>query len=74
MNDEASKEELNELIENMKGTCSDVKVIYEELRRLKTPETELRRKVDTCISLTDFIIRKAERQLKEHATGKEEES
>lgn len=74
LNDEASIEELNELIENMKGTCSDVKVIYEELRRLKTPETELRRKVDTCISLTDFIIRKAERQLKEHATGKEEES
>lgn len=73
LTDEPSKEELNELIKNMKGTCSDVKVIYEELRRLQAPETELRRKVDTCISLSDFIIRKAEKQLKEHTTGEEEE-
>lgn len=64
LTDEASREELNELIKNMKGTCSDVKDIYEELCCLQAPETELRRKVDTCISLSDFIIRKAEKQLK----------
>ncbi|XP_038583838.1 uncharacterized protein LOC119909695 [Micropterus salmoides] len=64
LNDEASEDELYELIENMKATCSDVKMVYEELRRVQAPEAELRRRVDTCISLSGFIIQKAERHLK----------
>ena len=48
------------LVKNMKGTCS-VKVIYEELRRLQAPETELRCKVDTCIAYR-FQISLFERQ------------
>lgn len=49
LTDDASADELNELIENIQSTCSDVKGIYEELRRIQTPESDLRRRVDTCI-------------------------
>lgn len=73
MTDSASEDELNKLIENMKSTCSDVQVIYEELRRMQTPEPNLRRRIDTCISLSGFIIQKAERQLKGHTSDEEEE-
>lgn len=73
LDDDASENELNELVENIQHTCSDVKVIYEELRRVQTPEPDLRRRVDTCISLSDFIIQRAERQLKGHKAYKDEE-
>lgn len=36
LSDDASEDELSELIENIKCTCSDVQVIYEELRRVQT--------------------------------------
>lgn len=45
---EVSEEELKELIKNVGNTCAEVKLVYEELRRLQTPETDLRRRVDTC--------------------------
>ena len=72
LTDEASEEELNELIGNMEGTCRDVKAIYEELRRIETPEPDLRRRVDTCVSLSEFIILKAEKQLQGCTEGEEE--
>lgn len=34
--DEASQDELNELTENIESSCSEVKVIYEELHRMQT--------------------------------------
>ena len=55
LTDEASKDELNQLIENIQNTCSEVKVIYEELRRIQTPEQDLRRRVDKCVELSGFI-------------------
>ncbi len=36
MLDEASQDELNELTENIESSCSEVKVIYEELHRMQT--------------------------------------
>ncbi|XP_049331632.1 uncharacterized protein LOC125799291 [Astyanax mexicanus] len=71
LTDEASEEELSELIENIKGTCSDVKVVYEDIRRVQTPETDLRRKVDACIALSEFIVRKAGRLIEGHTTEEE---
>lgn len=73
MSDEASQDELKEVIDNIESTCSEVKIIYEVLRRVQTPEPDLRRKVDTCLSLSGFIIQKAHRQLKGHAADMEEE-
>lgn len=72
LNDEASKDELKDLISNIENSCSDVKNIYEELRQMHTPDPELRRRVDTCISLSGFIIQRAERQLEEHTTENED--
>lgn len=46
---DATEEELKELMENIKSTCTDVKNIYEELRCIQTPESDLRRRVDTCL-------------------------
>lgn len=71
--DTASEEELNELTDNIKETCSDVQAIYEELRRMQTPEPSLRRRVDLCISLSRFIIQMAERQLKGYTADQEDE-
>ena len=70
---DASEEELKELIMNIEDNCSDVKNIYEELRRFETPEPDLRRKVDTCVSLSEFILQKATGQLKGHSSAGEEE-
>lgn len=73
LTDDASEDELKELIGNIDSTCSDVKMIYEELRQIQTPEPDLRRRVDSCISLSGFIIRNAERQLMGHTTTEDEE-
>lgn len=51
-----SEAELNELKDNVESTCSEVKAIYEELRCVQTPDPDLRRRVDTCITLSDCII------------------
>lgn len=40
---------------------------------MQTRESDLRRRVNTCISLSVFIIQKAERQLKGHTADEEEE-
>lgn len=47
--------------------------IYEELRRSHFPEPDLRRRVDTCVSLSAFMIRRAKEQLKGHTADKEQE-
>lgn len=59
LTDDAAEDELKELSGNIDSTCSDVKVIYEELRQIQTPEPDLRRRVDSCISLSGFIIQRA---------------
>lgn len=66
--DEASKSELKELIGNMESACSDMTTIYDELRRLQVPEADLRRRVDTCVSLSAFMIKRANEQLKGHTS------
>ena len=73
MSDAASEEELNDLTDNIKGTCSDVQAIYEELRLMQTPEPSLRRRVDLCISLSGCIIQRAERKLKGYTADEEDE-
>lgn len=41
---------------------------------MQTPEPDLQRRVDTCMSFSEFIIQRAERQLKGHEADKDEES
>ncbi|RXN12344.1 inner centromere -like protein [Labeo rohita] len=73
LSDEASQDELNELIENIETSCSALKAIYEEQRRVQTPEQDLRRRIDACISLSGFIVRRAQRQREAHAADEEKE-
>ncbi|XP_076869830.1 uncharacterized protein LOC143521148 [Brachyhypopomus gauderio] len=72
LRDRASEDELNELIKNMEDASSNVKDIFEELRQVQTPESDLRRRVDTCIALSEFIIQRAKGQLKGHTSDEEE--
>ncbi|KAM7380993.1 hypothetical protein PAMP_004254 [Pampus punctatissimus] len=67
----ASEDDLKELIDGIKDTCSEVKAIYEELRRAQSPEPDVRQRVDTCVSLSDHIILRAERQLSGHSEEEE---
>lgn len=69
----ASQDELNVLIENIESSCSELKAIYEELRRVQTPERDLRRRIDACISLSGFIVRRAQGQCEGHAADVEKE-
>ena len=61
---EASESELSELIDNINITCKDVQTVYEQIREVDTPDADLRRKVDACASLSDFIVNKAMKSLK----------
>ncbi len=61
------------LIENIESSCSELKAIYEELRRVQTPEQDLRRRIDACISLSGFIVKRAQEQCEGHAADVEEE-
>ncbi|XP_070410207.1 uncharacterized protein [Nothobranchius furzeri] len=44
------------LIEELKKSQIDITNIYSEIRDLATPSTDIRRRVDTCVSVTTEII------------------
>ena len=49
---ECSKHELSNMIEALDKHESDVKQAYESLRVLTTPSPDIRRKMDSCVSVT----------------------
>lgn len=51
-----SESQLWPLIEELKRDKEDVMNIYDEIRNLTTPSTDIRRRVDTCESVTTEII------------------
>ena len=69
----ASEDDLKELIEDIKAACFDVKAIYEELHRVQTPEPDVWRTVDSCISLLDHFIQRAVRNLTRYPLYREAE-
>lgn len=62
LSNEDSQDELNVQIENIESSCSELKAIYEELHRVQTPEQDLQRRIDACISLSGFIVKRAQEQ------------
>ncbi|XP_028316746.1 uncharacterized protein LOC114471941 [Gouania willdenowi] len=74
LRDEASEDELKDLIENVENSCSDVQNIYEELRQIQTPDPDMRRRVDLCMSLSAFIVKRARSQVKGHTSDEQEEA
>ncbi|KAK7888621.1 hypothetical protein WMY93_024181 [Mugilogobius chulae] len=72
LTDTATESELKELLDNVKRTCQNVQSIYDEIRQIEAPDSDMRRKVDACTSLSDFIVKKAERWLEGNTEGDKE--
>lgn len=43
----------------MHDISADVQRVYEDLRRVSTPDQDTRRSVDLCVQVSDFIVAKA---------------
>lgn len=68
-----SEELINDIILEIKGLCSDVTRAYEELRKVSTPDQEMRRKVDLCVEISNFIISRALSRRDERIPEEEQE-
>ncbi|XP_053293853.1 uncharacterized protein LOC128454468 [Pleuronectes platessa] len=54
---------LHDIIGDTRGLCADVQRVYEELRRVTTPDCDMRRRVDRCVEISNFIVSKAASRL-----------
>lgn len=54
-----------EVVSTINSTQSEVDRLYVEIRNITSPETEVRRKNDTCLSITNIANEKAQRFLNE---------
>lgn len=50
---------LEEILYDVKALFVDVQRVYEDLRRISTPNQDTRRRVDLCAQVSDFIVAKA---------------
>lgn len=50
---------LQDILRDVKGLSGDVQRVYEDLRRVSTPDQDTRRRVDICTQVSDFIVAKA---------------
>ena len=73
LSDEISDEELNKLIDDLQSTCTDVKTTYEELRQIQAPDADVRRKVDACVAMSEFMIKRAQQLIDGDAALNEEQ-
>nr|XP_054594596.1 uncharacterized protein LOC129162115 isoform X1 [Nothobranchius furzeri]XP_054594597.1 uncharacterized protein LOC129162115 isoform X1 [Nothobranchius furzeri] len=58
---------LNDILGEVKGLCADIQRVYEDLRKLSTPDQETRRRVDLRVEISNFILSKASRHLEAQA-------
>ncbi len=54
---------LNDIIGDVGGLSADVQRVYDELRKISTPEQETRRRVDLCVEVSNFIVSRASSRL-----------
>lgn len=54
---------LNDIIGDVVGLSADVQRVYDELRKISTPEQETRRRVDLCVEVSNFIVSRASSRL-----------
>lgn len=47
-----TEEQLGPLIDDLRQNKEDIAQLYSDIREIVTPSTELRRRVDTCTSVT----------------------
>lgn len=58
-----SESVLNDILGDVSGLSADVQRIYDDLRRVSTPDQEVRRKVDLCVEVSGFILSRASSRL-----------
>ncbi|XP_013855845.1 eukaryotic translation initiation factor 3 subunit A, partial [Austrofundulus limnaeus] len=61
--DTLSDDLLKDIIGDVTGLRADVTKVYEELRKLAPPDQVTRRRVDLCVEISNFIVKKAKDQL-----------
>ncbi|XP_013855846.1 uncharacterized protein LOC106511637, partial [Austrofundulus limnaeus] len=61
--DTLSDDLLKDIIGDVTGLRADVTKVYEELRKLAPPDQVTRRRVDLCVEISNFIVKKATNQL-----------
>ncbi|XP_052445763.1 uncharacterized protein LOC127987458 [Carassius gibelio] len=66
-----SSDMLNSLIDAISGSSKDVNVVYEELRQNVNPDSDTRRRVDTCGAVTKMIVESAWSRLGEGVKGQD---
>ena len=54
---------LHDIIGDTIGLCADVQRVYEELPGITTPDHDMRRRVDRCVEISNFIVSKASSRL-----------
>ncbi|KAK0147266.1 hypothetical protein N1851_013318 [Merluccius polli] len=54
---------LHDIIGDIRGLCADIQRVYEELRRVTTPDQDIRRRVDLCVEISSFLVAKASSRL-----------
>lgn len=54
-----SKDLLNDTLGDVRGLSADVQRIYEDLRKLTTPDQDVRRRVDLCVQVSNLIVSRA---------------
>ncbi len=54
---------LNDVIGDVRGLSVDVQHVYDELRKISTPEQEIRRRVDLCVEVSNFVVSRASSRL-----------
>jgi hypothetical protein len=72
LKDRLSEELLKDIIGDIAGLSADVRLIYDELRNVSTPDQDTRRKVDLCVEISNFIVSKASSRLDGEAKEAEE--
>lgn len=64
---------LNDIIGDVRGLCADVQRVYDELRRVSTPDQDMRRRVDLCVEISNFIVSRASSHLDERIPEEDEQ-
>ncbi|GAA6087283.1 uncharacterized protein LOC111189704 [Tachysurus ichikawai] len=63
---------LNDIIGDVRGPSSDVQRVYDDLRKISTPDQDMRRRVDLCVEISNFVVSRASSRL-DGKTPEEEE-
>ncbi|XP_030606244.1 uncharacterized protein LOC115794743 [Archocentrus centrarchus] len=64
---------LNDIIGDVTGLSADVQCVYDELRKIITPDQVTRRRVDQCVEISTFVVSRASSRLHGVIPEKEEQ-